>query len=493
MSIPRDGREPAVVLSELESLRSQDAPVHGGRVLAYVYDAGVPGLAEAGRQALAAFGEVNALDPTVFPSVARLENDLVGWGLDLLGGGEDACGVVTSGGTESCIVAVLAARQDWRRRGGQGQPVLVMPITAHPAFAKAAHLLGLALRIVPVDPSTMRVRSADVAAALDEVGDAAALVVVSSPSYAHGVVDPVAEVAALAAERGVACHSDACIGGLVLPYLRRDGRAVPDFDLSVAGVRSLSVDLHKYGYATKGTSLLLFSDTDYRLGSFFTYSSWPGYPVVNTTLQSTKSAGPMAAAWVVSQVLGDAGFADAVARAARATDRIVAAVGEIPGLRVLASPDATLVAIGADGDEAAGGVDPFTLADRMRRRGWFIQPQPAVEGLPRNVHLTVQPTSIDTVDEFVAALAEAADECRGRPWATADRELAAAAMLLDPEALDEATVAGLLEFAGLAGAGGAGLPEDSAGIQALLETLPAPLRNRLLAGFFSLIFAGTRH
>jgi glutamate/tyrosine decarboxylase-like PLP-dependent enzyme len=493
MSIPRDGREPAVVLSELESLRSQDAPVHGGRVLAYVYDAGVPGLAEAGRQALAAFGEVNALDPTVFPSVARLENDLVGWGLDLLGGGEDACGVVTSGGTESCIVAVLAARQDWRRRGGQGQPVLVMPITAHPAFAKAAHLLGLALRIVPVDPSTMRVRSADVAAALDEVGDAAALVVVSSPSYAHGVVDPVAEVAALAAERGVACHSDACIGGLVLPYLRRDGRAVPDFDLSVAGVRSLSVDLHKYGYATKGTSLLLFSDTDYRLGSFFTYSSWPGYPVVNTTLQSTKSAGPMAAAWVVSQVLGDAGFADAVARAARATDRIVAAVGEIPGLRVLASPDATLVAIGADGDEAAGGVDPFTLADRMRRRGWFIQPQPAVEGLPRNVHLTVQPTSIDTVDEFVAALAEAADECRGRPWATADRELAAAAMLLDPEALDEATVAGLLEFAGLAGDGGAGLPEDSAGIQALLETLPAPLRNRLLAGFFSLIFAGTRH
>ncbi len=301
---------------------------------------------------------MNALDPTVFPSVARLENDLVGWGLDLLGGDEAACGVVTSGGTESCVVAVLAARQDWRRRGGQGRPVLVMPVTAHPAFAKAAHLLGLDLRIVPVDPLTMRVRPEAVAAALDEVGDAAALVVVSSPSYAHGVVDPVAEVAALASARGVACHSDACIGGLVLPYLRREGRAVPDFDLSVPGVRSLSVDLHKYGYATKGTSLLLFSDTDYRLGSFFTYSRWPGYPVVNTTLQSTKSAGPMAAAWVVSQVLGDTGFAEAARRTALATDRIVAAVGEIPGLRVLGSPDATLVAIGADGDETAGGVDP---------------------------------------------------------------------------------------------------------------------------------------
>ncbi len=278
----------------------------------------------------------------------------------------------------------------------------------------------------------------------------------------------------------------------MLPYLRRAGRAVPEFDLSVPGVRSLSVDLHKYGYATKGTSLLLFSDTAYRLGSFFTYSTWPGYPVVNTTLQSTKSAGPMAAAWVVSQVLGDAGFADATARAIRATDRIVEAVEAIPGLRVLASPDGTLVALGADGAESAGGVDPFTLADRMRRRGWFIQPQPAVADLPRNVHLTVQPTSVETVEQFVADLAAAADECRGRPWAAADPDLAAAAASLDHTTLDEATVSGLLDLAGLSGADGPGLPDDSAGIQALLESLPAPLRDRLLAGFFSMIFAAAR-
>ena len=127
---------------------------------------------------------------------------------------------------------------------------------------------------------------------------------VSAPSYAHGVVDPVAEVAALAAERGVACHADACIGGLVLPFLRRAGREIPDFDLSVPGVRSVSVDLHKYGFAPKGASLLLFGDPDYREGAFFAYSAWPGYPVVNTTLQSTKSAGPMAAAWTVARILG---------------------------------------------------------------------------------------------------------------------------------------------------------------------------------------------
>ncbi len=450
------------------------------------------GCPQAGLTALSSFGEVNALDPTVFPSVARLENDLVGWGLDMLGGGEAACGVVTSGGTESCILAVLTAREDWRRRGGQGRPAVIMPVTAHAAFAKACHLLDMDLTILPVDPVTMRVRPETVEAALDEAGGAAALVVVSSPSYAHGVVDPVREVAALAAARGVACHSDACIGGLVLPYLRRTGREIPDFDLSVPGVRSVSVDLHKYGYATKGTSLLLYSDTEYRLGSYFTYSTWPGYPVVNTTLQSTKSAGPMAAAWTVSQVLGDAGYARAADRAIRATDRIIEAVAAIPGLRVVGSPDSTLVALAAEGDEASGGVDPFTLADRMRRRGWFIQPQPGVEGLPRNVHLTVQPSSAETVDQFVADLVAAADECRSLPWATADPELAAAAASLDPQTLDEATVAGLLEFAGLAPGGAPGLPEDSAGIQALLETLPAPLRDRLLAGFFSLIFRGSR-
>jgi glutamate/tyrosine decarboxylase-like PLP-dependent enzyme len=490
MALPTEGRAPDVVLAELNDLRGADAPVHGGRVLAYVYDSGVDGLDVAARTALAAFGEVNALDPTVFPSVGRIENDLVGWGLDLLGGGGDACGVVTSGGTESCLVAVLAARENWRRRGGSAEPVLVMAVTAHAAFAKAAHLFGLRLHVLPVDPVTMRLNAADVAAALDELGDSAALVVASSPSYAHGVVDPVREIAAIAADRGVPCHSDACIGGVVLPYLRREGRDVPDFDLSVPGVRSLSVDLHKYGYAPKGVSLLLFSDAEYRQGAFFTYSQWPGYPVVNTTLQSTKSAGPMAAAWTVARILGDDGYATAARDAAAATDRIVAAVDGIAGLRVVATPDATLIALAAGPGDAP--VDPFRLADRMRARGWFIQPQPASGDLPRTVHLTVQPSSLATVDEFVEALASAADECRALPAAAADPGLLAAARELDAATLDLPTVAGLLEFAGLAGDGVPGLPEESADVQALLEALPADLRDRLLAGFFSLLFTAAR-
>ncbi len=491
MSMPRNGSDPADVLAALADLRRDDPPVHGGRVLAYVYDAGVDDLADVGRTALAQFGEVNGLDPTVFRSVARIENDLVGWGLDLLGG---SAGLVTSGGTESCILAVLAARADHRRRTGAAvaDPSIVLPATAHPAFAKAAHLLGLRLRPVPVDPVTMRVPAADVVAALDDEGDRAALVVVSAPSYAHGVVDPVEQVAAAAAARAVPCHVDACIGGFVLPYLRRAGRPVPAFDLSVPGVRSLSTDLHKYGFAPKGASLLLFSDADYREGTFFSYTRWPGYPVVNTTLQSTRSAGPMAAAWAIARVLGDDGMADAVDRCVRATDRIVAAVGQIPGLRVIGPPDATLVALAAAGPAEAGGVDPFVLADRLRTSGWIVQPQPAFAGLPRTVHLTVQPASLATVDRFCADLAAAADLARAQPWATADPALVDAAQAIDPATLTPADVVGLLALAGLAGDGEPGLPAESAGIQALIEALPATLRERLLAGFFSLVYTATR-
>lgn len=492
MTIPREGSHPDRVAAAADELRAHDAPVHGGRVLAYVYDSGVEGLDGAARGALASFGGVNGLDPTVFPSVRALENDLVGWGLDLLGGGSGSCGVVTSGGTESCILAVLAAREDWRRRGGTGTPRLVMPVTAHPAFIKGAHLLGLRPVVVPVDPQTMRVRLQDVESALDHEGESVALVVGSAPSYPHGVVDPIAELAALAAARGVPLHSDACIGGLVLPYLRRQGRPVPDFDLAVPGVRSLSVDLHKYGFAPKGASLLLYSDNAYRLGTYFTYSGWPGYPVVNTTLQSTKSAGPLAAAWTVARILGDAGYDEAARRAIEATDRIVATVAGIDGLRVVGTPDATLVAVAADHSGPGAAVDPFVLADRMKARGWVIQAQPAHGELPRTAHLTVQPVSLDTVDELTAALEEAAAEGRAQPPAIADPELMEAAASLDPAALDDATVAGLLEFAGLTGQGLGQLPEEAARVQALIEALPEGVRDRLLAGFFSILFTADR-
>lgn len=471
MGIPEQGRSRSDVRAALDLIRADDPPVHGGRVLAYVYDAGDAEATEAGLDALRDFGEVNALDPTTFPSVARIENDLVGWGLDLMRGPAGSAGLVTSGGTESCTLAVLAARERWVKDHGQGEPVLLLADTAHSAFHKAAHLLGLRVRTVPVDRTTCRLTADAVRAALDEEGSAVALVVASAPSYAHGVLDEVAAIAAACASHGVPCHVDSCIGGVTLAYARLNGEDVPDIDFTVPGVSSISMDLHKYGFAPKGVSLLLFRDPDYRSGTFFAFSSWPGYPVVNTTLQSTKPAGPMAAAWATAQVMGNDGFREAVRRARAATLRMVEVVATIPGLRVTAPPEATLIALSGHGDKP---IDPFRLADAMRARGWILQPQPSMGDLPRTVHLTVQPVSLDSIDDFAADLRAAAEEARAQPWVDASTDL-------------EAAFAAIPDLTS-----GEPLPAEMAGVHALIDALPPEVRDQALAAIFSALFTARR-
>ncbi|MFW3171092.1 pyridoxal phosphate-dependent decarboxylase family protein [Geodermatophilus sp. CPCC 206100] len=472
---------PEDVLAELTALQSGDVPTHGGATMAYVYDSGVPGLDDLAAGAQAAYQWTNALDPTAFPSVARIENDLVGAAAALLGGGAGTVGTLTSGGTESCLLAVLAARERWRRRGLPGRPRLLLPVTAHAAFRKAAHLFDLEVADVPVDPVTCRAQPAAVAGLLDE---RAALVVVSAPSYPHGVLDPVGEVAALAAAAGVPCHVDACIGGWVLPFLDD----VPErFDLSVPGVTSLSADLHKYGYAPKGVSVLLVADPELRQAHWFATADWPGYPVVNPTLAGTRPAGPMAAAWAVHRLLGVDGYRTLARRARGATEALAGGIGAIDGLRVVGTPVSTLVAVAQDGPD---GVDVLTLADEMTARGWLLQPQPpfAQPGgadLPATVHLTVTAATAGRVDALLADLRDAARAAAALPRPVADPGLLAAAATLDPAALTVAEVDALLE---LAGVGGGRLPARMAPVHALVAALPRPLAERLLAGVLDLVY-----
>ena len=471
---------PQDVLAELTALQKGDLPTHGGATMAYVYDSGRAGLDELAAGAQAAFQWTNALDPTAFPSVAAIEDELVGAAADLLGGGPATVGTLTSGGTESCLLAVLAARERWRARGGTGTPRLVLPVTAHAAFRKAAHLFGLEVADVPVHPDTCR---ADPAAVADLLDERAALVVVSAPSYPHGVLDPVAEIAGLAAAADVACHVDACIGGWVLPFL--DDLPEP-FDLSVPGVTSLSVDLHKYGYAPKGVSVLLTATPEHRQRHWFSTAGWPGYPVVNPTLAGTRPAGPMAAAWAVHRFLGTDGYRDLARRTRAATAALADGVATIPGLRVVGRPVATLVAVAQDGPD---GVDVLNLADEMTVRGWLLQPQPpfAQPGgdLPATVHMTVTGATADRVDALLADLADAAESAAVLPRPVADPGLVAAAATIDPAALTVAEVDALLEVAGV---GGGKLPERMAPVHALVSALPRPVAERLLSGVLDLVY-----
>ena len=480
---------PDQVLAELTALQTEDLPTHGGATMAYVYDSGRAGLEELAAAAQAAFQWTNALDPTAFPSVARIENDLVGAAVTLLGGGPTTVGTLTSGGTESCLLAVLAARETWRRRVGDrqsrtGRPRLLLPVTAHAAFRKAAHLFDLDVVDVPVDPTTCRALPSAVAEALDE---RTALVVVSAPSYPHGVLDPVGEIAALAADAGVPCHVDACIGGWILPFLDD----VPEqFDLSVPGVTSLSVDLHKYGYAPKGVSILLSATPELRHAHGFSTAGWPGYPVVNPTLAGTRPAGPMAAAWAVHRWLGDDGYRELATRARAATVALAEGAAAVEGLRVVGSPVASLVALAQDGPE---GVDVLNLADEMTARGWLLQPQPpfaqAAGDLPATLHLTVTGATSGRVDALLADLADAARAATALPRPVADPGLVAAAATIDPAELTVAEVDALLEVAGV---GNGKLPERMAPVHALVSALPRPVAERLLAGVISKVYRPAR-
>jgi sphinganine-1-phosphate aldolase len=484
MSLPENGRPASEVLDELTRRHGTDLPTHGGHTWAYVYDSGRTDLDPVMDSARSMYTAVNGLDPTVFSSIVGLENEVVGAVLDLVRAPADAVGTFTSGGTESCMLAVKAARD---ARPAVERPNLVAPTTVHAAFIKGCEYFGLDVRLVPVDPETFRADPAAMAAAIDA---STVLVVCSAVSYAHGVCDPVAEIASAARDHGVPCHVDGCIGGWVLAWWRRLGIAVPDWDFSVDGVTSISVDLHKYAYASKGASTLLFRDPALRRASYFASADWPGYAMINTTMQSTKSAGPLAAAWAALEHLGADGYAELAQRTYDATQALVSRLPSIPGLRVLGTPDASLVAVTSDDPS----LDVFVVADEARERGWYLQPQFAYLDLPRNLHLTVTAASLPNVEPLLADLAASVAAARSAPSAEPAPELVQAAQSLDPDALTREQFAGLLAFAGLdpAAVSGDGLPARMAGVNHLLEAMPARLRERVLAEFIGLLYTPTR-
>ena len=453
------------ILARLENLRAADAPTHGGRVLSYVYDSGLAELDELASSAMRLVQPVNGLDPTTFSSVAVMESEVVGFMRSLLGGDDDVVGSVTTGGTESCLLAVKTARDNWT---GERMPRLLAPATVHAAFHKAAHYFGLELDLVPVDADG----SVSAQSLIERMGPDVAIVVVSAPSYPFAVLDPVVEVAAAALARGIACHVDACIGGLVLPFWPD----LPPWDLRVPGVTSISADLHKFGYAPKGASVLLHRGRDRQRAQYFATTQWPGYPVINPTMLGSKSAAPLAAAWAISQALGVDGLAALADSCRRSTDRLVALIGSIEGLRVVGTPVGPLFAVATDESvPASRQVDPHHWSDEARALGWFIQQQPGLtqsdgSRLPHTTHLTITPVTEGILPLLSDALIQAADSARGVPRA------AAAAVPFDGE-LDSESAWGLLQALGI---GAGGLPDRMAPLMALIETLPAPVAERLL-------------
>lgn len=394
--LPDAGLAPSEVLETMETLRSDDVRWREGRAFSLAYSAGPEALALA-EEAYRRFSGENALNVGAFPSLRRMQQDVV----DIVAGWchapDGGAGFMTSGGTESLVLVVRAALKRAAREGRSTEtPNMVLPASAHAALDKGGDYFGVEIRRAPV----MSDWRADVSAMSDLVDDATILVVGSAPQYPQGVVDPIPEIARLAASVGANCHVDACMGGVVLPALERLGNTVAPWDFRVDGVTSISVDLHKYGYTSKGAGVLLHVDKQRRSDQTFFTDNWLGGAYGSSGILGTKSGGPIASAWAVMHHLGNSGY-DELARVARdAALRIASYVDAHPHLQLRAHPETTLLSFGVvDGNRH----DVFAVADLLGRRGWYVDRQ----GPPPSIHLTVNAVHGPLVDDFLRDLGEA--------------------------------------------------------------------------------------
>lgn len=404
MTFPERGRPADEVLAALEAKRARDVKWREGKAFGMIYDGG-PGVHEVAERAAALYLHENALNTRAFPSLGEIQSEVVGWTADLLHGPEGAAGFLTSGGTESILCGVLAARERGREERGITAGEIVLAESAHAAFHKAAHLFGLTVRKTPVRDDW----TADVAAMADAVGPNTVLVVGSAPQYPQGVVDPIPEIAALAQQAGANCHVDGCMGGFVLPFAERLGREVPPWDFRVDGVTSISADIHKLGYAPKGVSVILHRSKALRRYQTFVFEDWLGGFYASPNLQGSRSGMPMATAWAVMQHLGLEGYLELTRVTLENADRMRAAIAGIDGIRVLGDSRFHLVALASD-PSSPRPVDVFALGDALLERGWFHDRQRP----PDTLHSTVSNSNTGVMDRYVADLAECVALVRDR-------------------------------------------------------------------------------
>lgn len=449
--LPGQGMPAEELLAAVRARRDRDADWRGGRTFSLVYHPDHPELEKLQERVALEYLHENALNPFAFPSLTEMDAEVVSWGSSLMHG--PGHGRMSSGGTESIFLAVQTAREEWMARAPAGPaagvsdgpasasgppagapdraagagalgggPVLLTADTVHPAFAKAATYLAVEHVKVPVGTDGR----ADVGAmtdAMDRLGDRVALVVGSAPCYPYGVIDPIPELAAAASERGLLFHTDACLGGWLLPFWEELGRPVPPWDFRVEGVTSISADVHKYGWTIKGASLVLYRDEALLRRQFFLYDGWPGGLYGSATTAGTRPAAPIAVAWATIRHLGRDGYLRLARQVADVTDVFRSGIEGIEGLALTHQPDMSVMEIGATpggaghdtaggaGHDTAGGaghddtpagVDIGAVGDVMDDRGWHLDRQQG------GLHLMLWPYHLKVADRFLSDLAEAA-------------------------------------------------------------------------------------
>ena len=390
--LPDTGRATTELLADIDARQAREPDVHGARLFGLVYPTGRHDLEELVLAVNNRYLFGNALNPFKFPEVARFESDVISMTGGLLHLPEGGGGSMTSGGTESILMSMKVSRERARARGIERSQILV-PISAHPAYAKAAHYFDMDLVRVPLDASYR----ADVDAMRDLMSPSTAVVIASAFNYPYGVMDPVSDIAALAAVHGAGCHVDACVGGFVLPFLEALGYDVPPWDFRVEGVTEISADVHKYGYAPKGASTVLHRDADWFGHQYFIYDNWPSGLYGSPGVAGAKPAAPIATAWAVMQSLGRDGYVEIMRGLMETVAKVRAAIDGLDGIEIVGNPIGPVFAMKSD------TIDLYAVGDVMDDRGWHVNRNTD----PRGLHMMLSPAHAAVADQLIADLTDA--------------------------------------------------------------------------------------
>lgn len=398
-TLPPDGRPRDEVLAELREMADlEDDTWESGKVSGTMYCGDHDHYAFM-NEAFGLFAHVNVLQRDICPSATKFEAEVLGMALDLFHAEAitdgTPSGLTTTGGTGSILHAVLAYREHAAQTRGVARPNFVMPETGHPAFIKACHLFGVERREAPIDPATTLV---DVAAVEDLIDDQTIAILGSACNYPYGTVDDIPALGELAQARGVGLHVDGCLGGFILPFGQELGYDIPLFDFRVPGVTSISADTHKYGYAFKGSSTLLFRDKALRNAQYFFVPGWTGGKYMSPGIEGSRSGGLIAATWAAMVQLGRSGYRRYAEQIFATADRMKAAVTSHRELRLMGSPTFCF-------SFTSDAFDIYHVNDFMKQRGWRFNGQQ----YPNAIHMAVTrpQTQEGVVDAFEVDLADA--------------------------------------------------------------------------------------
>jgi sphinganine-1-phosphate aldolase len=404
ISFPQKGTSSEEILQLMQEFKGGDIDWKNGKAFSLVYhvnDEHYDFLKKAHNM----FFSENGLNPMAFKSLKNFEYETVRMSADLFHGDRNVVGMVSSGGTESLIMAIKTYRDRARKiKPWIRNPEIILPETAHSAMAKGAYYFDVKIRSAPVG-ADYRV---DVKAVKKMINRNTILIVGSAPQYPHGVVDPIAQLGELAQSYGLPLHVDACIGGFILPFIEKLGYPVPAFDFRIPGVTSISADIHKYGYSAKGASILLYRSMNVMKYQFFVHTTWKGGGVyASPSFPGTRPGGPIAAAWATLKKMGEDGYMELTKKIMDTRDHFLKEIAKIPELKMIVHPDASILAFGSSDSK----ISIYAIADQLQQKGWYVDRQQD----PESVHLTLSPVHAEHMDEYLEDLKTAVQTVKTHP------------------------------------------------------------------------------